>query len=227
MKAKLLSMFLCVCMLLQTGVLAANIDHSQSQNPINGIDGAVSVTPPEYIFSVDGKKFILLDQDEGEYYIMAYDFYGGHAFDVDSTSQACKFDPNSENNIGYFLNHEFLESGNDGNILPDSVMQYIDMERNWATEPLTSGTPSYSFTAGISLLSQTELVYYASKIGVADQAPSGTWGWWLRTKRSSTDTVLCALCDTVGSTGSTGPTKAGPLIRPVFYLKHDFFQNVK
>jgi len=122
-----------------------------------------SETEADYIFGVGGKKFILLDTDEeGNYFVLTDEFYGrkafdstyansrstvetatedsegnltyieGDAYDIDKTQVL--FNPEDETNIAYWLNNDFLASGNGtGNVLPQDVIENM-VEAEWAVE---------------------------------------------------------------------------------------------
>ena len=128
-----------------------------------------STTDANYTFTVDGKKFILLDTDaEGNYFVLADDLYGQHAFDTSyargySTIERSKdgniepydysafnasdilFSATDPTNIGFWLNNDFLESGNgSGKILPDSIKDNI-ITAVWSVEG--QKTPVVAYTA--------------------------------------------------------------------------------
>lgn len=110
---------------------------------VNGI--SVGASPAENVFSVDGKKFILLDTDtEGDYFVMTEDIYGTHSF-VDNASaidingwdgedSEWQYDPQNEASVAYWLNNAFLTNGNgEGKKLPDSIVSNL-VEKNWVVE---------------------------------------------------------------------------------------------
>lgn len=198
-------------------------------------------TPKHYIFKTDsdsGSEFILLDSDEEGYFVLAKDFYGTHAYD---TSGKQKFDPDNPQNIAYWLNNEFLENGNGGKELPQDIIDNIDFNHRWRTEAgpnrdfnqgVLSDIPNdYAVNTGVVLLSQTELMEYSDKIGILDgQAWGGASGWSLRTVRGlngqETSTNLCVAFSRAYHTLPELMTSEF-LVRPAFYLKHDFFKKVK
>lgn len=192
---------------------------------------AMKTTPPENTFTVDGMKFILLNefQDENSaFYIMAEDLYGKRAFDPDKTQ---KFDVKDENNIGYFLNNEFVTQGSSGKILPQSILSHIDFSHLWWTESghANGNCPAdYSFTAGISLISKTEYGKYREKIGWNTSSE-----WWSRTTRAKNGSGTNVMAMVVGTSSSAGDLwgreaeLTSVAIRPVFFLNHSFFADVK
>ena len=222
---------LIILISIPTIVFSAAVDRTSA--PVSGFNMTI---PVDYTFKLAGdeKEFVLLDTDaNGDCFILANDYYGTYQFDPDLTA---KFDVEDENNIGYFLNNSFLTVGNvyDGKImkLPEQIQQYLDKNREWKTEagrPTSVIPTDYTFKAGVSLLSQTEWIKYNLKF--TDNLGASAWGSWLRTARGKgvqqDAYMLCA--QTAGSFGTTNAAGAEKyeLIRPCFYLKKDFFSNVK
>ena len=216
---------------LPQGVFAWTDISYTTQGPltVGTVRGLVKDTPTEYIFGVKGsdKKFILVDTyldsanpDKNRYFVLAYDSYGTRNFDTAGISIEYEdFNPTRTSNIGYYLNNDFKTSGQ----FPAGIIDYIDYDRVWKTEPLTTSHAVYEFTAGISLLSQCEFIAHAPKIGARDAIT--TWGWWLRTKRSSADNMLCVVNNSTNDTGGVN-AQSSQTVRPAFYLKNDFFKNV-
>lgn len=105
-------------------------------------------SPLENLFTVDGKSFILLDRDkEGNYFVMANEEYGQRAFStgVSSSDKQCTdndwyFNPEDQNSIAYWLNHQFLETGGQMKnssemlILPQSIRDNM-LVSEWEIEP--------------------------------------------------------------------------------------------
>ena len=122
-----------------------------------------SESDADYIFGVGGKKFILLDTDEeGNYFVLADEFYGRKEFDktyanskstIETATEDSKgkltyttgdaysvdisqviFNPEDETNIAYWLNNDFLTAGNGaGNILPQPIQSNL-VEKDWDVE---------------------------------------------------------------------------------------------
>lgn len=189
-------------------------------------------TPPKYVFEIEGKEFILLDDSDG-FFIMTKDVYGRRAFDPNGTQ---KFDMEDTNNIAYWLNNEFLEKGNGTTELklPENIIKYVDYEHIWETEAgFASGNcpTGYSTKAGIALLSQAEWRKYYQRFGCVDDIPIE--GWWLRTPRAVNGgaNLVLASITTQSQRGQTfgkeANNSASYYVRPVFYLTDDFFKNVK
>ena len=190
-------------------------------------------TPEENIFTVDGAKFILLneyDDEDSAFFIMTEDLYGTRMYDEDKTE---KFDVEDENNIGYFLNNEFITDGNQNKKLPQSITDYINFNHVWYTEGgwAKSNCPAdYSFTAGVSLISKSQYIKYFGKFGW-NKGPTETDQWWTRTTRGvdnqNLNNMLCSIGgDNGGDLWDRMPDSVRG-IRPVFYLKRDFFKNVR
>lgn len=117
-----------------------------------------TASDPDYLFTVEGKKFILLDKDsEGNYFVMTDDLYGKHTYDTtyanrptikerkangtfvdgaayDVDDKEWMFNTEDETNIGYWLNNDFWNSGNGaGNVLPEAIKENV-IEFTWQVE---------------------------------------------------------------------------------------------
>jgi len=104
-------------------------------------------SPAENVFTVNdnGKKtsYVLLDKDsEGNYFVITETEFGQKSFtslasaDInkfETLDSAWYFDPENASSIAYWLNNQFLISGNGGLILPASVKDNI-LEREWVVE---------------------------------------------------------------------------------------------
>ena len=189
---------------------------------------AVTKTGTDNVFAVDGKEFIVLDSTENEMFILAKDGYGTHKFD---NSASMRYSTSRETNIGYWLNNDFLASGNgDGAALPEGIKQYIN-NHEWITNNLVStadnGIETTTDTAKLALMSIEEFNKYSGRYGVIDDL---SYRWWLRSSSNGTQ-ALCADISkakegTVGFT--TRYNLVQPLaVRPVFYLNKEIFANVK
>ena len=206
----------------RTGFSAANINETM-------------LTPSENIFTVGGRKFILLEEMNGNkshYYVLTEELYGAKKFDENSYA---KFDPESDGNIGKFLNGEFLTAGGGNRVLPSEICQHIDFEHVWNTEAgMSNGDcpEDYSFTAGISLLSQSEAVKYHGKYGWQPDGNDVITPWWSRTQRGvggDTDNILVMMGSNDSGKGNMWNKSCTQsfFIRPAFYLDEDFFKEVK
>lgn len=215
-------------------VRSADIRTAAKLGPVGAVTLQQSITPSENIFSVDGQRFILLDEFDNEasaYYVMAEGTYGEKEFD---TAGNAVFDVQSENNIGYFLNNSFITDGNNGRKLPDSIIENIDRNHVWWTEAgMTDGDceEDYSVTCGINLISMSESVKYQSVFGCAPDGADGSW--WLRTQRGRGGVADNILCITGTESGTEHKRMSDSvctdkkLLRPVFYLGNEFFKKVK
>lgn len=190
-------------------------------------------TPEENLFTVGGEKFILLneyDNADSTFLIMTEDLFGTRMYDEDKTE---KFDVDDENNIGYFLNNDFVTNGNGNKKLPQSIIDHINFYHVWWTEggwAQSNCISDYSFTAGISLISKSQYVKYFGKFGW-NKGPTEDNQWWTRTSRGkdnqNTTNILCAIGNTNGGDLWDRMPDSTRSIRPVFYLDRDFFIDVK
>ena len=189
-------------------------------------------TPEKNIFRIAGsdKEFILLDDEDG-FFVLAKDVYGTHAYDPDGTQ---KFDPEDSNNLAFWLNNGFLKDGNGGLKLPDEIIKYVDNDREWFTEggyPGGNCPDDYTVKCGVVVLSQQEWLKYDEVFGVLDDIPP--YGWWLRTGRGKNGGSGRVLASKTGD-GRIGGTfdddaknSVRNYIRPAFYLKNEFFTEVR
>ena len=231
---KLISI-LCTATLISSFAVFAEEEKTQI-GPVNRVDETSNVyeltTPEKNIFKIEGndREFILLDDEQG-FFVLCKDVYGTRAFDPDGTQ---KFDPEDSNNIAYWLNNGFLKDGNGGFKLPEEIIKYIDNDRSWFTEGgFSKGNcpDDYTVRCGITLLSQQEWLKYDEVFGVLDDIPP--YGWWLRTGRGIGGDVNMVLTSKTGDGrigGTFGDVSSGGVrnyIRPAFYLKDEFFKEVK
>lgn len=190
---------------------------------------------PDKRFTIEGKHFILLDKDDdGNFFVIADEMYGkrnltsvtrntnqdaSNAWDQMFYEGTWKYDPENKNSIAYWLNNSFLESGNDGNLLPEAIIdnlvekewgveggtkiedqffyKYCDTENNPPQPKYTSVAP-YVVTQKVSLLSASEYWAYYEDIspltyGAAPFASGNPWdyqAWYLRTPMNQPMTIL-------------------------------------
>jgi len=230
---KILSI-ICALSLLPTFYVSAEEVKTQI-GPVNRVglpnDYALT-TPDENIFKIEGisGEFILLDDEDG-FFVLTKDVFGTRAFDPDDTQ---KFDIEDPNNVAYWLNNDFLKNGNSGKKLPDEIIRYIDHEREWFTEGgFQQGNcpEDYTVKCGVVLLSQLEWQKYDEVFGVLDDIPP--YGWWLRTGRGiggGKNVVLAGKTGDgrIGETfGDVSSNAVRNYIRPAFYLKDEFFKEVR
>ena len=180
-----------------------------------GIEGAARTTPTEYVFTVDGQDFILLDTDESGFLVLAKDAYGSMSFDTSKTNS--KLDPSSATNIGSWLNGEFLESGSGGKMLPQAIKDSL-VTANYKTTRLNNGIEEYNITAKIALLSLEEYNRYAYKIGAAEMGGA----WWLRTATNSTQVLALTTNADTGLTDRRN-VELTSSVRPLFRIDRSFF----
>ncbi|MBQ7793260.1 MAG: cellulase family glycosylhydrolase [Clostridia bacterium] len=192
----------------------------ESMGPIDAVSPETinEYSDEKYIFSLDGKKFLLLD-DSGKgtskYFVMALDSYGKAAFSTDGTQ---RFNPENRNSIASVVN---------GLALPEKITDYIDENHIWRTEAgyLGSDIPNdYDTVCGVSILSHTEMMKYSARIGWNDLGQS----WWLRTARGANswwDKGLIVNWDKGRIAEHTITSLAA--VRPVFWVDESFFDSVK
>ncbi|MEG1441986.1 MAG: hypothetical protein RSC29_04930, partial [Oscillospiraceae bacterium] len=130
----------CIMCLMNLTIFGADEDTIKGHLGWSGPPaGWAKFTPVENSFTVDGKKFSLLEyrpeNQDSKYLVIAQDSYGRHVFDGDNTQ---KFDTEDPNNVAAWLNNEFLTDGNNyvGTIykLPDGIINNINPNHRWITE---------------------------------------------------------------------------------------------
>lgn len=212
------------------GPLPASAGPLANQNP-QFADTPVA-SPAENVFRIKGipNGFILLERNDGVSFIGTTDNYGSVPFDKKSN---VKFDPNSPDNVGYYLNNSLLNGESVGTVLPESIRKFIKRDTVWFTEAgnAQSNAPyDYYTTAAISLLSYQEWQKYYKKFGFDNGY--NPIGWWLRSAKGSGDIKDILAVRTNASTDFRGQAfqyggSFALMVRPVFYITNDFFLNVK
>lgn len=210
-------------------VFAENLGLKKANIISTAIAGVQESTPADNSFMYEGKKYILLDTEEkdGEavFFVMSEECMGVKEIDADNHG---KFDISDTNNIAYWLNNEFLTSGN----LPEGIINNIDYNHEWHTEPtnLEGFTEEYVTEAGVALMSLYEYEKYIEKF--ATVAPEGkVVAWWLRTARAAgTTSSKYQLAVPFSKPGTVTRAEADTEslhVRPVFFLTEDFFAECK
>lgn len=208
--------------------ISAFADYTKVSLTNEKLQGYKKYTDKQDVFCTEQNpdiRFIILDRDDDGYMVICDSVVLNREFDPDGTQM---FDLNDKNNIAYYLNNDFISEGK----LPDKIVGYIDYERVWETEGGSDGgncPNGYSTKCGISLMSYTEFMKYYKKIGLQDD--ENKINWFLRSPLASqedTDLVVSA----GGSYASEGLLTSALSasiggIKPVFWLKKNFFQDVR
>lgn len=201
-------------------------------------EGSVQFTPHSRTFRLPGynNTFILLDDFSGgdsDRYIMCRDYYGMQQYSADKSQ---KFDAES-NTLAKFLNGDFVSKGSGGTIIPKPVTDYINFSHEWVTEggSKNKDCPStYTSVMGIGILSAYEYKKYSGRFGTLDYdgySKGACFTWWTRSGVNDSSGLMLVVSinkdgGTVGNLQSWGAS-GSTLLRPTFYLKADFFRNVK
>ncbi len=230
-----------------------------AQTQIANLDGFMEETPDKYRFTIDGRGFVLLDtfdNDKSTYYVTTTEAYG----DMQTLAvESGDFEVPTGKQINYdayksdaFLNGDFLTNGNNFSVLsddsttyyklPQGIIDHINKDHVWwrfansAMQSEKGVSPTYK--TGVSLLSWTDFMTYADKLGVMDVFSDSNLNfgdiekaYYLRdTNNWGGDSALAVLRVGSNAVGCTyvgvGAQKAG-LLRPAFYLDKDFFKTVK
>ena len=180
--------------------------------------------PAEYVFSVDGQQYVLLDttaSDSSKYLIMSKNNAANKKF-TENGSQSQIFGL-GENNIGSWLNNDYFYS------FSEEMRESINTEQSWKIDiPMWTGDTELKLTAGVVLPGVNEIKKYKGKIGFDEDMG---YGWWTRTPlgvRGGDGNHIMKVTYEDGNAEliSTHSTEyAG--IRPMFYADKDFFNKVK
>ena len=184
---------------------------------------------PENIFKVAGnsQSFTLIGETDEKYFIASNEDYGVKSF---SETGNQIFNPNEKDNIAYWLNNEFISSDYTGKKLPQQILDYIDYDHVWKTEPSGNGSDGEA-ECGVALLSQTEFVNNINILGIKDNMNSNGREedeynfWWTRSPDCSNSDKVMSIAF-LGSILSANPANKR-LIRPAFYVDKSFFENVR
>ncbi len=195
--------------------------------------GAVNETPEENIFKYNGYDYVVLDNVEKSgktyFYVITKNYFGTYAFDASGQNRHF-YDVYDSDNIGHWLNTEFLAEGNSGMKLPDEIISNMDITHIWHTEPTNySGYTKESLSVGpIGLISNTEWCKYVAKLG--NDISGANDVYWFRTARAgavTTHTTVLTSCPSVAGTTLEKNASVECLVRPTFYLSEDFFREHK
>ena len=249
---RLSAVFLSLCMLsAAVPVGATGTEYIPTGNDFALPDETVDMTPDADKFTVDGKGFVLLDEDESAYYVTTTDAYGDMETISDGTEGG--FENPTGKQINYdsyksdaFLNGDFLTKGNNftalGNDtttyykLPQGIIDNIDNNHVWKrfVNDYRSGTGVLrEYTTGVSLLSWTDFTTYAGKLGAVDgflnSDASNADMYFLRdTNNWGGDSALAMFCTADKKCKHWGRyVRLYGFLRPAFYLKKDFFKTTK
>ena len=249
---RLSAVFLALCMLIAAVPAGATgTEYIPTGNDFALPDETVDMTPDADKFTVDGRGFVLLDNDESTYYVTTTDAYGDMETISDGTEGG--FENPTGKQINYdsyksdaFLNGDFLTKGNNftalGNDtttyykLPQGIIDNIDNNHVWKrfVNDYRFGTGVLrEYTTGVSLLSWTDFTTYAGKLGAVDgflnSDASNADMYFLRdTNNWGGDSALAMFCTADKKCKCWGRyVRPYGFLRPAFYLKKDFFKTTK
>lgn len=219
------------------------------------IDRIPTETPSKYTFTVGGMEFILLDtteDDESRFLVMTKKSVGNRCYSEKASQSFANLAAflNNLDTVEFYYNHtdnpseaeeNYSETGYIGNSaftqLPDAVLDAINNEQVWKTEPVTNGqAKERCYKAGIVVPAVTEIMKYAEKIGWRDNQNKDTEettvysDFWLRTpsKRDKGDMLFANAKITGGIESKVMSAEDNAQgLRLMFYLDKDFFLNNK
>ena len=128
--------------------------------------GAVKISPPENVFYVGGKGFVMLDSVEGEnggIFCISCDSYGNA--NIDNWGQPANLNLEKENNLLFRMNKALFKESEDAQLeaLPDEIIKKTDRNHKWFCDRgRTFG--DFEITCGVNLLSIDEYKKYVNLI---------------------------------------------------------------
>lgn len=204
-----------------------------------GVSEKLDSTPQKYLFKLanagDGEyagEYVLLKnvnaKDENSYFVIA-DAVTQKGIPYNTNGNAKEnlvFDPDIDGSLAKILNSDTYLNG-----YFKSFSDYI-VENTWYTEGTNAsiGLNNYKMDCKVALLSLTEYVQNADRLGVV---VNGCSQWWMRSPHPSV--AGFAMWEMLGNSGAKRINSATSLsstygsrgVRPCFYLSEDFFKNVK
>lgn len=206
-------------------------------------------TPEKYIFDIGGQDFILLDimnDDESRFLVMSRKAIGQRTITTNGQIPAdimCWL--NNKESVEVSINGTFepiagaedytktgyLSDPENFTALPKGIKEGINYNAYWKQEPkMYGGDVERVYRAGISIPAVTEIERYYDKFGWKDSGTKYTWTRTGHANRGDGEQMLSYNTDWARGTlyPNTAYKKAGGNsfgIRPVFYLKNDFFLN--
>lgn len=204
-----------------------------------GISEKLDSTPQKYLFKLanvgEGEyagEYVLLKnvnaKDENSYFVIADAVtQKGIPYNTNGNSKEnLVFDADIDGSLAKILNSDTYLNG-----YFKSLGEYI-VENTWYTEGTNDsiGLKNYKTDCKVALLSLTEYVQNADRLGVV---VNGCSQWWLRSPHPSV--AGFAMWEMLGNSGAKRINSATSLsstygsrgVRPCFYLSEDFFKNVK
>lgn len=240
----------------QYAIVPDHITKSEAGTLIDAENNPVTVTEPtpkriktpaQYTFNVDGQIFALLDVAENngnsKYLVMSVNTVGSMKYNTSGqrVEDMAAFLNNKNTVVSYYNGEQattatadytangYLENSN-FNQLPEGIINHIDYDHVWKIErKMYDDTAERAVTAGIMIPSVHEILEYSGKIGLYDDRI----GWWTRTpngkRGESGDGMLSTSSDYANAGRFFAQIRNGQSlgIRPIFWLKPDFFEKVK
>lgn len=241
------------------GVRTIDYDTEWCENAWTGMDGASQTGDSAYKFTVGNENFSLLDVSQSDinskYFVIANQIYG--TYPMPNTTRANVFEcaPGLEGTHTYWVDYNlapeyptfFLNSAHFYNAwtfrdadtsvpqIADNIRAYIDTDHVWTCEPASKAGVSnakYTFKAGITLPSASEVNTYKDRFGIGEYNEFATRTSISYTWDGNTSLRFLGVAQDwytdqwyPKQTDMTGGIWYN--IRPCFWLKDGFFANVK
>ncbi len=203
---------------------------------IGNIGTAETVTPAANILKIGDKDYVYLDVDkDGNMFVMAKDVIskptGFQPYTSDAAGDKKLYDASNDKSLAYEINSkDYIEKA-----VPDVTLQQYMMDYNWYTE--TNKDAPYSTKAKLAAPSATEIEKYYSKLGEW-YTPFDMANGYTRTPSYKDGDIDGYKTIWVNSTEkndaggynlqfNSNMTAAFQNIRPVFFIKKDYFKDIK
>lgn len=208
------------------------------------IDAVTAEAPSKYVFNVDGTDLILLDtteSDSAKFLLMTKDSVGERVFSETGSQSVVGMAAflNNLDKVEFYYNHTDTPNENEENCsetgykgnksyiqLPQSVLDAIDNNVVWKTEPMKTGQArERGYRGGIALPSVTDIQKYHDHIGWREGSEKG---FWLRTPSNvERSEVLYANSAILGGIQSQKSDADKFGLKLMFYVDKDFFIDNK
>ena len=251
---RILSLFLCILISVSaiSPAFAMAVDLTDEENkslefPLKaygsdsamGVSSKLETTSQKYLFKLANTEsgeyageYVLLKNvnagaENGYFVITNGTTQKGVAYNTNGNSKEnLVFDVDVDGSIAKVLNGDTYLNG-----YFKSFSNYI-VENIWYTEGTneTIGLSNYKTNCKVALLSLTEYIQNADRLGVV---VDGCSQWWMRSPHPSVagfamwEMLGSASAKRINSATSLSSTYASRGVRPCFYLSEDFFKNVK
>lgn len=203
----------------------------------------------DYVFTIGTEKFTLLDvlnDSNSKYFVIANQSYGTRTVtyadgvfkmptqaEIDAATTDPLKDQLDAKYFAYWLNNGFIKFGH----INRDIISHVDYNHIWTCEPApNAGTPItqyYTYTAGVSIPSMSELKAYKDRVGYKDVGGNFMTRTVVNWNNAGAATNYIFVAGghpdntAVGWRGAHWSLPAVTNIRPCFYLNNKLFEDVR